>query len=229
MTLCKGKLLFQWMLSATRSGNLPTITQARSKWYSADYIEPTINKQALQQPIKRNDPRLYRPIMAPRTEQSVTFCYDPVVEKFINLVMKKGNKNLARKLVEETFGHIKRIQIKKYHEASEEKRDGIEINPVNVFHKAVENCRPVVQISRVRRGGTWFEVPVECKPERQHFKAMKFLIDTANDKERTVHFPEVLSRELIAAMENVGKSILKKQELLKRCEANKAFASYKWR
>lgn len=48
-----------------------------------------------------------------------------------------------------------------------------------------------------------FQVPVECKPERQHFKAMKFLIDTANDKERTVHFPEVLSRELIAAMENV--------------------------
>ncbi|XP_060071378.1 small ribosomal subunit protein uS7m-like [Ylistrum balloti] len=225
MTLCKGKILFQCLASS--NSRLSTFIQVRSKWYSAQYLEPTINEKELKKPVTATDPRLFRPIMAPRTEQSLSFTYVPEVQKFINILMRKGKKELSRNLLEETFKKVKVIQLKKYKKANKDEQSEIELNPVNVFLEAVENCRPNVHTTRVMRGGVWYEVPIACNPETQTYKAMTFLIKSAAEKDRKAKFPDMLAKELIEASNNEGKSVKRKQDLLKRCDDNKAFASFR--
>ncbi|XP_033736706.1 28S ribosomal protein S7, mitochondrial-like [Pecten maximus] len=227
MTLCKGKFLFQCLVSS--HSRLSTFVQVRSKWYTAQYLEPTMDKKELKKPVSATDPRLFRPIMAPRTEQSMSFTYVPEVQKFINIVMRKGNKKLARDLMEETFKKVKILQLQKYQNAKESSRDEIDLNPVSVFLEALENCRPNVHTTRVIRGGVWYEVPIACNPDTQMYKAMTFLIKSAGEKDRTTRFTDVLAKELIDASNNEGKSVKRKQELLKRCDDNKAFSSFRFR
>ncbi|XP_069124215.1 small ribosomal subunit protein uS7m-like [Argopecten irradians] len=227
MTLCKGKLLFQCLISSNY--RLSSFVQVRSKWYTAQHLEPTIDKKELKKPVPATDPRLFRPIMAPRTEQSLSFTYVPEVQKFINIMMRKGKKKLARNIMEETFKKVKIIQLEKYHKATEKERDEIELDPIKVFLEAVDNCRPNVHTTRVVRGGVWYEVPIACDPNRQMYKAVTFLVNSAKEKDRTIRFSDMLARELIAASNNEGKSVKKKQELLKRCDDNKAYSSFRFR
>lgn len=73
-----------------------------------------------------------------------------------------------------------------------------------------------------------FKVPVPITHKRAQFLSMKWLIEAAKEKERTLHFPETLANELIAASNNGGKAVKRKQELHKQCEANRAYAHYRW-
>ncbi|OWF47984.1 28S ribosomal protein S7, mitochondrial [Mizuhopecten yessoensis] len=204
MTLCKGKFLFQCLVSS--NSRLSNFIQTRSKWYAAQYLEPTINEKDLKKPILPTDQRLFRPIMAPRTEQSLSFTFVPEVQKFINIVMKKGKKKLARESVEETFMKVKILQLEKYHKAKEDERDEIELNPINVFLEALENCRPNVHTTRVLRGGVMYEVPIACNPSTQTAKAMRFLVKSAMEKERETRFTDMLARELIDASNNEART-----------------------
>lgn len=80
-------------------------------------------------------------------------------------MMRDGRKILARELVEQAFQNIKKIQIEKYHKAKPENRSTIELNPKEVFHKAVENCKPVLALTPIKRGGVKYQVCVNkiCK------------------------------------------------------------------
>lgn len=143
--------------------------------------------------------------------------------------MRKGRKQLARNLVEKTFEKIKRIQLKKYYrEADETARQKIVLDPRAIFRTAVTNCTPVLQLTPIKRGGATYQVPVPVSNRRARFLAMNWLIEASQDTPKPIHFPETLATELLDAANNTGKIVKKKVDLHRQCEANRAYAHYRW-
>lgn len=78
--------------------------------------------------------------------------------KFINTFMRDGNKPLATSLVAKTFEAVKRNQLERYHKATEEEKENIELDPFVIFHKAVDNCLPILHLVPCRKGGITYQV-----------------------------------------------------------------------
>ncbi len=136
-----------------------------------------------------------------------------VVTKFINKVMWDGKKTLAEKIV---YGAIDRLNNK------EEDTKGIDI-----FFKAIENVKPLLEVRSRRVGGATYQVPVEVRPERQQTLAIRWIVDAArNRNERTMI--ERLSNELWDAANERGAAFKKREDTHRMAEANKAFAHYRW-
>jgi len=135
-----------------------------------------------------------------------------VLTKFVNAVMLDGKKVTAEKIM---YAALERIE-----EKSGEK--GIE-----VFNKAMDNVRPVMEVKSRRVGGATYQVPIEVRPERQQTLAIRWLIDSARKRnERTM--VERLSNELMDAATDKGSAFKKKEDTYRMAEANKAFAHYRW-
>ena len=135
------------------------------------------------------------------------------VEKFINYIMKEGKKNTARKVVYDAFNVIK------------EKRKDVE--PLEVFELAMKNAGPLTEIRMRRIGGANYQVPREVRPERRLALAFRWIIDAARSKKgRPMH--QKLADELLAASNNEGEAIKKRDTTHKMAEANKAFAHFAW-
>ena len=135
-----------------------------------------------------------------------------VVTKFINKVMWDGKKTIAEKIV---YGAIERLDSK-----GEEKG-------IDVFFKAIENVKPLLEVRSRRVGGATYQVPVEVRPERQQTLAIRWLVDAARKRnERTM--VERLSNELWDAVNERGAAFKKKEDTHRMAEANKAFAHYRW-
>ncbi|XP_063824933.1 small ribosomal subunit protein uS7m [Ostrinia nubilalis] len=169
------------------------------------------------------------PVKPPAVYETSSAYHDPLVNKVINHVMEMGKKQLARSLVEKAFENIKRTQIERYHLASTaEEKNKIELDPKRVLHKAIENSKPLLQLSPIKRGGITYQVPGPITEKRSLFLAIKWLLEATNDKERTIHFPEQFAWELLDAANNTGKVVKRKQDLHRQCEANRAYAHYRW-
>lgn len=124
---------------------------------------------------------------------------------------------------------IKQIQLGKYYRATTDaERAEIELNPITILHKALENCKPILQLTPIKRGGATYQVPIPIKDYRATFLAMKWLILESNEKERKTHFPEKFAIEVLDAFNNTGKVVKRKQDLHRQCEANRAYAHYRW-
>ncbi len=135
-----------------------------------------------------------------------------VLTKFINKLMLDGKKSVAVKIM---YKALERIESK-----SGEK--GIE-----VFEKAIENVKPVLEVKSRRVGGATYQVPVEVRPVRQQSLAIRWIVDAARKRnERTM--VERLSNELMDAATEKGAAFKKKEDTYKMAEANKAFAHYRW-
>jgi len=135
-----------------------------------------------------------------------------VLTKFVNAVMLDGKKSIAQKIM---YGALERIE-----EKSGEK--GIE-----VFNKAMDNVKPVMEVKSRRVGGATYQVPIEVRPARQQTLAIRWLIDAARKRnERTMI--ERLSNELMDAATEKGAAFKKKEDTYRMAEANKAFAHYRW-
>lgn len=197
-----------------------------------DYFQNPIFRKEEQKPlIESGDISKYAllPVKPPAAYETCSLYHDPLVEKVINHVMKMGNKKLARSLVEKGFEVIKRTQIERYHLAkTPEQKAKIELNPKVILYKAVENSKPLLQLSPVKRGGITYQVPGPITENRSLFLAIKWLLDATNDKERTIHFPEKFAWELLDAANNTGQVIKRKLDIHKLCEANRAYAHYRW-
>lgn len=169
------------------------------------------------------------PIRAALNDATSSIFHDERLRKFTNYVMKGGRRQLARELVERGFENIKRTQLERYNLAeSPEEKAAIETDPMKIFHVAVENCRPVLTLTPIKRGGVRYQVPVPVTEKRSYFMAMKWLLEAINEKERTVHFPQKFAWEMLDAFASQGRVIKKKLELHKQCEANRAYAHYRW-
>jgi len=136
----------------------------------------------------------------------------PIVAKFINMIMWDGKKSVARKIVYGAFELI-------------EKKTGEK--GIDVFLKALENVKPEMEVRPRRVGGATYQVPVEVRPKRQQFLAMKWIIQAARSRpERTMI--ERLANELIDASKGVGAAVKTKENTHKMAEANKVFAHFRW-
>nr|XP_020661946.1 28S ribosomal protein S7, mitochondrial [Pogona vitticeps] len=216
---------------------LPGLTQVRWSRYNSLYLEPEVNKEVYGKPREQMseeekahwDLRTVRPIKAAPSDVSSSVFYDPVIRKFTSVIMKGGNKVLAQSLINQTLEAIKRKQFKKYHEAKDEDKKGIELNPYTIFHQALKNCEPVIGITRVIKAGKIYQVPAPISEKQKHFLAMKWMMTECRENRGSrTPFPEKLSDELLQAFNNEGSVIKKKYELHKMAEANRAFAHYRW-
>jgi len=135
-----------------------------------------------------------------------------VLTKFINAIMLGGKKSVAQKVM---YAALERIESK-----SGEK--GIE-----VFNKAMDNVKPVMEVKSRRVGGATYQVPIEVRPVRQQSLGIRWIVDAARKRnERTMM--ERLSNELMDAATEKGAAFKKKEDTYKMAEANKAFAHYRW-
>ena len=137
---------------------------------------------------------------------------DVLVAKFINSVLKRGKKHLASGIVYNAFNII------------EQRSKG---NGVEVFRKAVNNVKPLLEIRARRVGGATYQIPTEVRPDRSIALAIRWLIAYAGERKET-SMSLKLASEFIAAANNEGSAIKKKEDTHKMAEANKAFAHFKW-
>ncbi|XP_046445496.1 28S ribosomal protein S7, mitochondrial-like [Daphnia pulex] len=212
-------------------GSLSLLSRQPYSMYKPFVKEPVYNIEQLDKLIESGEAkkREFVPVKAARNDHNVSVFYDDLTSKFVNMVMVKGQKELARNLVEMGYMKVKQIQLAKYYEATTDaERAEIELNPITIFHKALENCSPVLQLTPIKRGGSTYQVPIPITENRARFLAMKWMILECREKERKIHFPERLAVELIDAFNNTGKVVKRKQDLHKQCENNRAYAHYRW-
>ncbi len=135
------------------------------------------------------------------------------LERFINYIMWSGKKETARKVMYAAFDVIK------------EKTKNP--NPLEIFDLALRNAGPLTEVRSKRIGGANYQVPREVRPERRLALAMRWIRDAARGgKGRPMHLK--LADEIIAASNNEGSAIKKKEDTHKMAEANKAFAHFAW-
>jgi small subunit ribosomal protein S7 len=134
------------------------------------------------------------------------------IAKFVNVIMLSGKKSVAEKIV---YGALDTI-------AERSKGDALEM-----FNKALDNVRPVVEVKSRRVGGATYQVPVEVRADRRTTLAMRWITDAARKRgEKTMGLR--LAGELLEAAENRGSAVKKREETHRMAEANKAFSHYRW-
>lgn len=136
-----------------------------------------------------------------------------LVAGLINLVMQRGKKSVAERIV---YGAFERV--------SEKLEKG---DPVDLLLGALENVRPKLEVKSRRVGGATYQVPVEITYERQQSLAFRWMVDAAK-KRKGVPMGEALAQEIIDAYNNTGGVVKKKEETHKMAQANRAFAHLRW-
>ena len=137
---------------------------------------------------------------------------DFVLSKFMNSLMLHGKKSTAESIV---YGAFDRIQEKTSQD------------PLQVFHEALDNVKPSVEVRSRRVGGATYQVPVEVRPDRRQALAIRWLIEASRKRNETT-MVERLSGELLDASQNRGSSVKKREDTHKMAEANRAFSHYRW-
>ncbi len=137
---------------------------------------------------------------------------DAVLTKFMNNLMLDGKKSVAERIV---YGALVRVE------------DKVRRAPVEIFHEALENIKPALEVRSRRVGGATYQVPVDVRPERREALAIRWLITAARNRtEKTME--ERLASELIDAVQSRGAAVKKREDTHKMAEANKAFSHYRW-
>ena len=137
---------------------------------------------------------------------------DLVVSKFMNSLMKDGKKSAAESIVYGAFDIVE----------AKSKQD-----PITVFHGALDNIRPAVEVRSRRVGGATYQVPVEVRADRQQALAIRWIIQAARD--RSGHsMTEKLSAELLDAFNRRGNAVKKREDTHRMADANRAFSHYRW-
>lgn len=215
----------------------PGLTQVRWSRYSPEFRDPQTDKDYHRKPWAElteeekleRELRKTQPIKAAPSARTCSVFEDAVISKFTNMMMKGGNKVLARSLVTQTLEAVKRKQFEKFHAASSEEQASIERNPYTIFHQALKNCEPVIGLVPILKGGRFYQVPVPLSDRRRRFLAMKWMITECREKKhRRTLMPEKLSQELLQAFHNQGPVIKRKHDMHKMAEANRALAHYRW-
>ena len=137
---------------------------------------------------------------------------DPVVAKFINCLMVQGKKSAAERIVYSALDTIN----------SRSGQDSL-----SLFHDALDNVKPSVEVRSRRVGGATYQVPMEVRPNRRQALAIRWIIDTARGRSENT-MTERLSNELLDAANNRGSAVKKREDTHRMAEANKAFSHYRW-
>lgn len=157
----------------------------------------------MRRPIKK------RPIVKPDVKYG-----DETVERLINYIMLRGQKETARKIVYAAFDDIQNA-----------KEGGGD--PVEIFKTALQNAGPMMEVRSRRVGGANYQVPREVRPERRVALALRWIIAAARKQKGQPMFKS-LAKELMAAAKEEGDAVKKKEDTHKMAEANRAFAHFAW-
>ncbi len=137
---------------------------------------------------------------------------DEVLSKFMNSVMLDGKKSVAEGIV---------------YTAMETVEQRAKKDPLGIFHDALNNIKPGIEVRSRRVGGATYQVPVEVRTERRQALAIRWIIDAARKRgEHTMQ--DRLSNELLDAVNNRGSAVKKREDTHRMAEANKAFSHYRW-
>jgi small subunit ribosomal protein S7 len=137
---------------------------------------------------------------------------DRILSKFMNNLMLDGKKSVAESIV---YGAFDKIEEKLRQE------------PLTIFHSALENVSPAVEVRSRRVGGATYQVPVEVRTERRQALAIRWLITAARGRNENT-MVERLSGELMDAASNRGTAVKKREDTHRMAEANRAFSHYRW-
>ena len=137
---------------------------------------------------------------------------DLVVSKFMNNLMLDGKKSVSENIVYGAFDEIEK-KVKR--------------PPLEVFHEALENIKPAVEVRSRRVGGATYQVPVEVRSERREALALRWLISASRGRNENT-MEERLAAELIDAVNSRGAAVKKREDTHKMADANKAFSHYRW-
>ncbi|MDR3185747.1 MAG: 30S ribosomal protein S7 [Christensenellaceae bacterium] len=135
-----------------------------------------------------------------------------IITKLINQIMWDGERGVAQTIVYDAFDIVK---------------TKLNVNPADVFFKALENVMPVLEVKARRVGGSNYQVPVEIRPVRRQTLGIRWLVSFSRKRnDRTMK--ERLASEILDAYNNAGGAFKRKEEMHRMAEANKAFAHYRW-
>ena len=135
-----------------------------------------------------------------------------LVSNFVSCLMKKGKKSLAQKILYDSFDIM--------HEKTKE-------DPLELFQKALNNVKPIVEVRSRRVGGSTYQVPTEVRPSRSQALGIRWIISYARARSEK-SMSAKLAGELLDAANSRGASIKKREDTHRMAEANKAFAHYRW-
>ncbi|MFH5804688.1 30S ribosomal protein S7 [Alienimonas sp. DA493] len=143
--------------------------------------------------------------------------------KFVNCLMYDGKKSTAYQVFYDALDRIGERMPRA--EPTAEDAEGEELSPIDVFHKAVENIKPAIEVRSKRVGGATYQVPTPVSPKRQQTLAIRWLLEAVRAKKgRPTHLS--LSDELMAAYKREGVAMTKRENIHKMADANKAFAHF---
>lgn len=137
---------------------------------------------------------------------------DKVLTKFMNSIMIHGKKSAAETIV---YGALDEVERKSSQD------------PVGLFHQALENVMPQIEVRSRRVGGATYQVPVEVRPDRRQALAIRWIISAARGRNENT-MVDRLSGELLDASNNRGNAVKKREDTHRMAEANKAFSHYRW-
>ena len=137
---------------------------------------------------------------------------DQILSKFMNNLMFDGKKSIAERIV---YGALETVETK------------AKANPIELFHTALTNIAPAVEVRSRRVGGATYQVPVEVRPERAQALAIRWLISAARGRAETTMAAR-LSGELMDAANNRGNAVKKREDTHRMADANRAFSHYRW-
>jgi small subunit ribosomal protein S7 len=137
---------------------------------------------------------------------------DQILSKFMNNLMLDGKKSIAESIV---YGALEVMETR------------AKADPVQLFHNALENVRPQIEVRSRRVGGATYQVPVEVRPERAQALAIRWLITAARNRSETTMAAR-LSAELLDAANNRGNAVKKREDTHRMADANRAFSHYRW-
>lgn len=138
-----------------------------------------------------------------------------LIQKFINVIMERGKKSIARSIVYEAFDCIS------------QKLSGDDKKAFMLFEKAMENIKPYVEVRSRRVGGGVYQIPTEVRAGRQMSLSLRWLIDSAASRsDKTMG--KRLASELLDAADGHGNAVKKKNDVHRMAEANRAFSHYAW-
>jgi small subunit ribosomal protein S7 len=137
---------------------------------------------------------------------------DKLVAKFINTIMRQGEKSVAERILYDSLDIV----------TAKIKEDSLA-----VFKRALDNVKPVVEVRSRRVGGATYQVPIEVRPQRRISLSMRWLLESARQRSEK-SMEDRLAGELMDAANNRGGAIKKKEDTHRMAEANRAFAHYRW-
>jgi len=137
---------------------------------------------------------------------------DLLISKFTNGLMTQGKKSVAERIV---YGALTSMEKKTRQD------------PLKLFHDAIENVKPALEVRSRRVGGATYQVPVEVRPLRRQSLAIRWIVDTAHKRAENT-MVDRLAAELLDAANNRGAAVKKREDTHRMAEANKAFSHYRW-